>query len=126
MSSDLTAWRVLIVDDEPDSLRVAHDILTLSGAQVYQAETGAEGLALLARIMPTLIITDLAMSTPNGWDLLKAIRADVLMTHVPVVAVSAYASVHVIDEAKRAGFNSFVSKPFKLTVFLNALKEVMG
>jgi len=126
MSSDLTAWRVLIVDDEPDSLRVAHDILTLSGAQVYQAETGAEGLALLARIIPTLIITDLAMSTPNGWDLLKAIRADVLMTHVPVVAVSAYASVHVIDEAKRAGFNSFVSKPFKLTVFLNALKEVMG
>ena len=124
--TDISSWKVILVDDEPDSLDLLHDILTLNGAEVYRAGGGEQCLALLSKVTPTVVILDLAMPRPDGWDLLKAIRATPKVAHVPVVAVTAYYSDAVTEQAYKAGFNAFFPKPIKANGFLTSLKEVAG
>jgi CheY-like chemotaxis protein len=113
------------VDDEPDSLNLVAEMLALNGAEVHQAPGGKQGLELLERIKPTIVVVDLAMPQPDGWDVLEAIRARPDICHVPVVAITAYYSVKVADQAYRAGFNAFCPKPLKSGDFLNLLKSLV-
>jgi CheY-like chemotaxis protein len=122
--TDITQWKVILVDDEPDSLNLIHDILTLHGAEVHRAENGDQCLRLLSDVTPTLIVLDLAMPKPDGWDLLKMVREMPSTAEVPVVAVTAYYSDKVARQATEAGFNAFFRKPIKVNGFLDALKEV--
>ncbi len=124
--TNINQWKVILVDDEPDSLRLVHDILALHGAQVYEAGNGNQGLALLEKVVPTLFVIDLAMPRPDGWDLLARIRANPALAAVPVVAITAYYSDMVIKHANQAGFNALFPKPIKSEPFLNALRAVVG
>jgi CheY-like chemotaxis protein len=119
-------WKVVLVDDEPDSLNLIHDILALHGAEVYGAASGEEGLARLAASTPTLIVLDLAMPHPDGWDLLAEIRARPATAGVPVVAVTAFYSDQVAAQAHRAGFDAFFPKPIKTNGFLEKLQELVS
>jgi two-component system cell cycle response regulator DivK len=123
---NINEWKVVLVDDEPDSLHLIHDILALHGAEVYEAASGEEGLARLAAVTPTLVVLDLAMPRPDGWDLLAEIRAHPAMAEVPVVAVTAYYSDQVAAQADLAGFNAFFSKPIKAGGFLEKLQELVS
>ncbi len=122
--TDVSLWKVILVDDEPDSLNLLHDILTFNGAQVYRAASGQQCLSLLETVVPTLMVLDLQMPKPDGWDLLKIIREAPATAAVPVVAVTAYYSNAVAEQARQAGFNAFFPKPIKVGVFLDRLKEV--
>ncbi len=122
--TDMTAWKVLLVDDEPDSLALLYEILALHGANVYQAPGGEQALALLKTVLPTLVVVDLAMPKPDGWDLLKVVRETPAIASVPVVAVTAFYSDQVARQAISAGFNGFFQKPIRASAFLSKLKEI--
>ncbi len=124
--TDLSQWKVMLVDDEPDSLNLLADILALNGAQVYRAGSSAECLDMLQTIDPTLIVLDLAMPRPDGWELLSHIRANLRLAGVPVVAVTAYYSTRVAEEALEAGFDAFFPKPIRAAEFIDRLAEVVG
>lgn len=124
--TDITEWTVLLVDDEPDSLNLLHDILVLNGATAHRASSGSQCLRLLETLTPTLIIADLSMPKPDGWDILSAIRANPALAHVPVVAVTAYYSDKISQQAYQAGFDAFVSKPIRVGSFLETLKQLVG
>lgn len=123
---EINEWNVLLADDEPDSLSLIHDILSLHGARVYQASNGAQFRALFKSMSPTIVVVDLSMPKPDGWDLLAEIRGAAHNSRVPVVAVSAYYSEKVIQEAERAGFNAFLPKPIRSSSLLNTLVDVVG
>lgn len=123
---DISQWNVLLVDDEPDSLHLICDILSLNGARVFEASGGREAQDQLATMRPTLVVLDLSMPRPDGWDLLAQIRADPVFEQVPVVAVTAYYSEEVAAEAADAGFDAFFPKPVKVQQFLAALKQLVG
>jgi CheY-like chemotaxis protein len=124
--SELTQWKIVLVDDEPDSLNLIAEMLVLNGAEVYQAPGGEACLDLLERITPTVVVCDLAMPRPDGWDVLGVIRARPDISRVPVVAITAYYSEKVAAEAHRAGFDAFCPKPIKSGEFLNLLKDLVG
>lgn len=124
--SDVTTWRVLLVDDEPDSLDLAYDILALHGAQVARAASGYDGLDMLETVHPTLVVLDLNMPEPDGWDLLRAIRTDPALGDIPVVAITAYYSETVEQRAADAGFDAFIPKPIKSGDFMQHLYAVVG
>lgn len=116
--------RVILVDDEPDSLNLIHDILSLHGAEVHRADNGEACLALLDTVQPTLVVVDLAMPRPNGWDLLTAIRDRPAMAHVPVIAVTAFYSDTVAREALEAGFSRFLRKPIRANDLLETIRAL--
>ncbi len=119
-------WQVLLVEDEYDSLQVVSKVLSFYGVQVVVAHHGGECLELLARLTPTLIVTDLAMPTMDGWQTLAAIRANPRTRHIPVVAVTAYHSVDVAEEALSAGFDGYFAKPVDPRSFVQSLERIVS
>lgn len=117
-------WPIVLVDDEPDSLNLLSDMLMLNGADVYRAPSGEACLDLLREVTPRVVVVDLNMPRPDGWDVLAGIRAMAHGADVPVVAVTAYYSDKVEDEAYRAGFDAFVRKPVKSGKFLELLYDL--
>lgn len=84
---------ILVVDDQPDFLELLHGELSEAGYRVHLARSGQEALVRLSQLAPKAIILDVVMPGLNGWETLKAIRANPLTTHTPVVITS------VLDEA---------------------------
>jgi len=118
-------WRVLIVEDERDSIQMVSDLLRYHGCEVHVARNGRECLAALDELDPTLVIMDLAMAEMDGWETLAEIRANSRTAHIPVVAITAFHSIGVARDAIRAGFDAYHPKPLDPTTFVDHLVELV-
>lgn len=119
-------WQALVVEDDYDSLQVVKSALVHSGAEVHATDSGSEALEMLQRFTPSLIVLDLALPDIDGWETLKGIRANPATASIPVIAITAYHSVQVADEARQAGFNAYYSKPLDIKAFLDGLKRLLS
>jgi CheY-like chemotaxis protein len=119
-------WRVLVVEDEYDSLQVVSKVLQYHHIHVTVARNGRECLQILPEVNPTLIVMDLAMPEMDGWETLVEIRANPATAHIPVVAVTAYGSDRVASDALQAGFNGYFPKPVSPYSFVDDLVKVVS
>ncbi len=122
---DLSGWKVLIVEDDPDSLLVAQWLLELCGATVFSATNGQQGLASVTQQRPHFIITDLSMPIMSGWDMLDALKQDRKTMDIPVIALTAHAMVGDRNRAIAAGFHNFINKPLQPETFVNQLLKIL-
>lgn len=118
-------WHILVVEDEFDSIQMVSKVLQHHGASVEIARTGVECLAKLAHFVPTLIIMDLALPEMDGWETLAKIRATESLAAIPVVAITAYHSPSVAEDARHAGFNAYLPKPIEITQFIQQLNNII-
>jgi CheY-like chemotaxis protein len=123
---DKSGWMVLIVEDEDDSLQMVSKILRYHGVRTHSARNGRECIDTLKRIEPTLVIMDLAMPEMDGWETLLEMRANPDTAHIPVVAITAYHSANVAQDAMQAGFDAYFSKPLDALSFVDHLAEVVA
>lgn len=121
----LENWQVLVVEDERDSLQMISKILTHHGAQVHVAGNGFECVNMLQGLEPTIIISDLAMPEMDGWETLEHVRANPQTAAIPMVAVTAYHSVNVAQDAIQAGFDAYYSKPLDAFSFIESLMGIV-
>jgi CheY-like chemotaxis protein len=119
---DVTQWRVLIVDDEPDNLTLASEFLTFSGATVGITERGEELLAMVDEFQPTIVLLDLAMPGMDGWEIQRRLRARTELSHIPIIALTAMAMPEDIERARMAGFDGYITKPFRIGSLLRDIK----
>ena len=122
----MNTWRVIVVEDEYDSVQMISKILRHHDIQVHVARHGEDCLALLEQIEPTLIVTDLAMPHMDGWQTLAALRANPKTRHIPVVAITAYHSTDLADDALKAGFEACFPKPVDPRSFVQSLAEIVS
>lgn len=122
---DIRHWRVLVVEDEYDSIQMVSKILQHHGAEVHVAHNGHECLAMLNHLHPTLVIMDLALPEMDGWQALQQIRARDDIAHIPVVAITAYHSVNVAEDAANAGFDAYFPKPLDTGALVPRLAEIV-
>ncbi|MFP4321108.1 MAG: response regulator [Anaerolineales bacterium] len=118
-------WVVLIVDDEPDNVQVVEKILTYNGAQIYTADDGHLGLAILESITPTFVLLDLSMPNMDGWEMLARMREQPQLDDVPVIALTAHAMPSDEEAVMAAGFDGYISKPFRLDNLLEKIKHFL-
>lgn len=108
----LDGMTVLAVDDDPDSLKLMCIALAQCGAGVLEARSVAAAMSHLEQSTPDVIISDIAMPTQDGIDLVRQVRAlDSPTNKVPMVALTAFTSD---DDRRRilgAGFNAYLAKP---------------
>ena len=121
LTPDPTTWRVLIVDDEPDNLSLASDFLEFTGAATAKAGGADEGLEQVDLFKPNLILLDLDMPFVDGWDMHRQLRAMPNLHSVPIVAVTALAMPDDADKVYTAGFDGYITKPFRVRELLDAL-----
>jgi two-component system, cell cycle response regulator DivK len=125
VDNEVAGWVVLIVDDEPDNLGVARKILSFYGAEVHLAEDGQNGLEVLSQIEPSFILLDLSMPTMDGWEMLKRVRTQPETADLPVIALTAHAMPGDEDRALEAGFDGYITKPFRLSSLLDDIKQCL-
>lgn len=113
--------RVLIVDDDIHILREVSELLREEGFDVITAGDGAEALLRLADAtsLPSVILLDLRMPDPDGWELRKTQMRDPALAAIPVLAFSAMD----LEPAQlvELGFAGSISKPFKIQDLLDTL-----
>lgn len=121
----LAGWKVVVIDDEPDSLLVAEIMLVAYGADVTKANNGIEGLAKVREVNPRFVICDLSMPVMDGWTLITELRADTSLTALPVVALTAHAMQGDREKALAAGFTNYLTKPLSVETFIPQLVNVL-
>jgi CheY-like chemotaxis protein len=121
---DLSTWNVVAVDDEPDSLEVLIEALSMHDASVHGATSGPEALRLLETLHPTLVITDLSMPVMDGYQLLHRIRRMDGFKGTPVIALTAHAMAGDRERILAAGFDGYVSKPLRIATLVSDLLAI--
>lgn len=105
--------KVLVVDDFSTMRRIVKNLLIELGfTNIDEADDGATALPILQQGGIEFLVTDWNMPKMAGIDLLKAVRADPALAHMPVLMVTAEAQRDQIMEAAQAGVNGYVVKPF--------------
>lgn len=109
----LDGLRILVVDDNIDTLELATVILSQYGTEVITAASVAEAIDALAQFVPDILISDIAMPGEDGYSLMSQVRAlEGFQGRVlPAIALTAYAGEAERVLALEAGFQMHVSKP---------------
>src|SRR5574341_6716 len=118
-------WHALIIEDEADSAEVVERILKFHRISYAVAQNAEEALLRLKEEAPTILIVDLALPGMDGWGFLQAVRSDPATAHIPAVAVTAFHSTSVAQEAIKAGFNAYFPKPIEATSFVRELERIV-
>ena len=125
LSDILNGQRILVVEDEPDSLEVATILLEMYGAEVITATDGREGLEQARKHHPKFIISDLSMPEMSGWEMVHTLKNDRSTMDIPVVALTAHAMTGDRERALAAGFHNYLSKPLRPETFVNDLVRLI-
>lgn len=122
--------KFLVVDDFSTMRRIVRNLLKELGfTNVDEAEDGVAALGKLKGGNFEFVVSDWNMPNMTGIELLKAIRADATLKHLPVLMVTAEAKKENIIEAAQAGASGYVVKPFTAATLeekLNKVFEKMG
>lgn len=121
----LEGWNIVVVDDEEDSLLVADIILKEYGATVHTANNGKNGLEMIRKIRPHLVISDLSMPVMDGWGLIHEMQDDPACREIPVLALTAHAMTGDRERALAAGFYNYLTKPLNAATFINDLVRLL-
>ena len=108
--------RLLVVDDDENTLTVVREALVQEGYSVETATSAKEGLELIKRTRPHLVITDHDMPELNGLEMLKQLRQE--QNYVTVIFMSGRTDSQLVSQAIRAGADDYIRKPFRFDEFL--------
>jgi two-component system, cell cycle response regulator DivK len=103
--------RILLVEDNAANMELLRYLLTRAGHAVRCAQDGVEGLDLVERELPELVLCDLRMPRLDGFGFLLELRRTPRHREVVVVAVSAYSMPGDSQRAMAAGFDAYITKP---------------
>lgn len=113
--------KILIVDDEPRILLLLQSLLKANGYAVETARDGNAALDIVRKGGIDIAVTDLRMTPMDGMALFREIKA--IAPNVPVVLLTAYASVETAIEAMKSGIFDYLTKPFKVDDLIACLKR---
>jgi two-component system cell cycle response regulator DivK len=102
---------ILVVDDYDDAREMYAEYLQFCGFRVAEARNGNEALEQAFTLKPDLILMDLSLPGMDGWEATRQLKADDRTRTIPVVALTGHALAGASEGAKRAGCDSFVTKP---------------
>ena len=101
---------ILVIDDDPGILSTVTDILEFEGYAVVKAGNGAEGLALVEQVQPSLILLDMRMPVLDGWGFARRLRER--GSGPPIVVMTAAQDAR--RWAQEIGADGYIAKPFHI------------
>ena len=102
---------ILVVDDYQDAREMYAEYLQYSGFRVAEARNGNEAVTQASSLKPDLILMDLSLPGMDGWEATRVLKADDETRHIPIVALTGHALAGASEGARKAGCDSFVTKP---------------
>ena len=120
------AKKVLVVDDNPISRELIHEVLENSDLTVVEAENGEEALSMIVLERPDIVLLDIQLPVFDGYEVLRRVRSDPGLDNLPVVALTAYAMQQDREKALAAGFDDFVTKPIDAAALRVRVRKILG
>jgi DNA-binding response OmpR family regulator len=117
--------RILVVDDEPDVVRLVEFRLQREGFEMLTATDGRSGLDLLDTEKPDLIILDIMMPLMDGMEVLREIRSHRGTSRIPVIMLTAKTASVTVDEARQLWVSDYVMKPFDPEKLVAKVKKAL-
>ena len=118
------APHILVVDDDRQVLRYMRNVLEKSGYAVTATTSGKRALAIIQERIPDLLILDLNMPEPDGFDVLKAERSK--FPYLRILAVSGYLHGALLEAAELLGAAATLEKPVTADVLAAKVRDVLG
>ena len=119
--------RVVIVDDYTTMLRILRNLLRqLDITNVEEANDGDSAYYMMQKSPPDLVISDWNMAPVTGLDLLRKVRADAKLRHIPFIMVTAESKTENVIAAKQAGVNNYIVKPFNAQTLKTKIEAVFA
>jgi len=118
--------RVLVVDDYPDAREMYAEYLQFSGFDVIEAGNGMEALERAADSAPDIILMDLSLPVMDGWEATRRLKADKATADIPIVALTGHALAGILEGAKKAGCDAFVTKPCLPEDLVKEIRKVLS
>jgi CheY-like chemotaxis protein len=122
----MTSPHILVVDDQPDIRILLHMFFKRLGLSVVQAEDGQDGVDKARALRPDMIVMDIQMPRKTGLEAVRELRADPQFASTPIVALTAYARVHVPAELMHAGFTHVLFKPVDFSVLQQIVTDALS
>jgi two-component system chemotaxis response regulator CheY len=117
--------RILVVDDFSTMRKIVKNVLKQLGYNnIEEAENGVEALQKLRSKKFDFVVSDWNMPNMDGLEMLKAIRADAELKHLPVLMVTAEAEKDKVIAAIKAGVNNYIVKPFTAETLKQKMEQI--
>ena len=107
----MSSAEILIVDDNPVNLKLAHLLLTGEGHEVRTANDAEEALEVLKVFSPRLILMDIPLPGMDGLELTRRLKADPATRDITILGLTAYAMKGDQEKILAAGCDGYISKP---------------
>jgi two-component system cell cycle response regulator DivK len=117
--------RILLVEDNPQNLKLTTVILTAAGHEVIPARDATEAEQALGARTPELILMDLALPGKDGYTLTREIRQCPETAHLPILAVSSFAMPGDAERALAVGCSGYLTKPIRRAVLLERVEALL-
>ena len=119
-------FKVLVVDDEPFICRSLSFVLRKDDYEVFEARDGEEALEVIRTEKPDLVFLDVMMPKMNGFDVVRAVRAEEHLADILIVLLTAKVQDADRQTGEDAGANDYMTKPFSPTKILERARSLLG
>jgi len=119
--------KILVVDDEPEIVKLVAKLMESRGHSVVIAKDGEEALAAADRERPDLVVLDLNLPKVDGFEVCRRLKSGAGTKHIPVVMLTAaYVSVDDANRGLGIGADEYVVKPFLREVLLHNVERLLN
>jgi CheY-like chemotaxis protein len=116
---------ILIVDDNPIDLKLVGELLEIEGFKTDRVSDAEQAQRTLARMLPDLILVDIALPGMDGLTFTRLLKADPRLAHVPVVALTGFAMSGDDHRAHASGCDAYLTKPVSTRQFSDQIVEIL-
>lgn len=118
--------KILVVDDEPDIVRVVVKIMEARGHEVVTADDGPSAVEAASAELPDVVILDLNLPQMDGFEVCRKIKSGETTSHIPVVMMTAaYTTVEDAEKGTDLGADEYVVKPFLREVLIHNVERLI-
>jgi len=116
---------LLIADDDGDILELVHRGLSASGYEILLARDGTTALATAREQKPALVLLDVAMPSPDGYEVTSALKNDPATRDIVVILFTARSEASDVEKGYAAGADDYIIKPFTLNTLQSRVRAAL-
>ncbi len=120
------AKTVLIVEDNELNMKLFNDLLEANGYATIQTRSGVEAVELTRTRRPDLILMDIQLPEVSGLEVIRWIKDDEALRHIPVIAITAFAMKGDEEKIRQGGCEAYLSKPISVVKFLETVRHYLS
>ena len=125
MIESTTMFKILVVDDDIHATTLFDTILSSKGFEAIIVNDSSTAVQVVNSTNPDLVILDLMMPEPNGFEVCRMLRADQRLSNMPIVIFTAMGDKESKDAAFEAGADEFLTKPFRVEDLMQRIRALI-